>query len=166
MSEDTMSVSTNYPAQASATASSGAAAYRTLWRWHFYAAIFVMPLLVVLAITGTIYCFQPQIEPLLYPGRLVVEPAATPRLSEDALLARATAAMPPGSRALRASIDTDPRRSAEFVFAPPGGDKQSVYLNPYNGAMLGTLSVDHRFMQIDRMIHRKLLLGKPGELVM
>jgi uncharacterized iron-regulated membrane protein len=166
MSEDTMSVSTDYPAQASATASSGAAAYRTLWRWHFYAAIFVMPLLVVLAITGTIYCFQPQIEPLLYPGRLVVEPAATPRLSEDALLARATAAMPPGSRVLRASIETDPRRSAEFVFAPPGGDKQSMYLNPYSGTVLGTLSVDHRFMQVDRMIHRKLLLGKPGELVM
>lgn len=161
-----MSVSTDYPTQASATASSGAAAYRTLWRWHFYAAIFVMPLLVVLAITGTIYCFQPQVEPLLYPGRLIVEPAATPRLSEDALLTRATAAMPPGSRVLRASIETDPRRSAEFVFAPPGGDKQSMYLNPYSGTVLGTLSVDHRFMQVDRMIHRKLLLGKPGELVM
>jgi uncharacterized iron-regulated membrane protein len=161
-----MSISTGFPAQAPATASTSAAAYRTLWRWHFYAALFVMPLLVVLAITGTIYCFQPQIEPLLYPERLVVEPAATPRLTEDALLARATAAMPPGSRALRASIGTNPRRSAEFVFAVPGGDKQSVYLNPYNGTVLGTLSVDHRFMQVDRMIHRKLLLGKPGELVM
>jgi uncharacterized iron-regulated membrane protein len=161
-----MSISTDYPAQPHSAASSGAASYRTLWRWHFYAAIFVMPLLVVLAITGTIYCFQPQIEPLLYPGRLVVEPAATPRLSEDALLARATAAMPRGSRALRASIETDPRRSAEFVFALPGGDTQSVYLNPYDGAVLGTLSVEHRFMQVDRMIHRKLLLGKPGELLM
>jgi uncharacterized iron-regulated membrane protein len=161
-----MSVTTDYPAQPRIAATSGTASYRTLWRWHFYAAIFVMPLLVVLAITGTIYCFQPQIEPLLYPGRLVVEPAATPRLSEDALLARATAAMPPGSRALRASIGTDPRRSAEFVFASPGGDKQSVYVNPYDGAVLGTLSVDHRFMQVDRMIHRKLLLGKPGELIM
>jgi uncharacterized iron-regulated membrane protein len=161
-----MSVSTDYPVQSHAAASSGAASYRTLWRWHFYAAIFVMPLLVVLAITGTIYCFQPQIEPLLYPGRLVVEPATTPRLSQDTLLARATAAMPHGSRALRASIETDPRRSAEFVFALPGGDKQSVYLNPYDGAVLGTLSVEHRFMQVDRMIHRKLLLGKPGELLM
>jgi uncharacterized iron-regulated membrane protein len=166
ISEDTMSISTDYPTQSPATTSSDAARYRTLWRWHFYAAIFVMPLLVVLAITGTIYCFQPQIEPLLYPERLVVEPASTPRLTEDALLARATAAMPHGSRALRASIETDPRRSAEFVFALPGGDKQSVYLNPYDGAVLGTLSVEHRFMQVDRMIHRKLLLGKPGELLM
>lgn len=140
--------------------------YRTLWRWHFYAGLFVMPLLLVLAITGTIYCFQPQIEPLLYPHRLVVAPTATPRLPVDALLARARAAVPPDARALRAHIESNPARSAEFVFALPGGTKESVYVNPYDGAVLGTLDVDRRFMQVDRMLHRKLLLGKPGELLM
>ncbi|WP_343674485.1 PepSY domain-containing protein [Paraburkholderia heleia] len=144
--------------------------YHTLWRWHFYAGLFVMPLLLVLAITGTIYCFQPQIEPLLYPHRLVVAPAATPRLPVDALLARARTALPPDARALRAHVESDPARSAEFVFALPDGTKtgtkESVYVNPYDGAVLGTLDVDRRFMQVDRMLHRKLLLGKPGELLM
>ena len=80
-----MSVTTTRPASpASSMASSG---YRTLWRWHFYAGLFVMPFLVILAITGTIYCFQPQIEPLLYRHRLIVEPQAQARLGEDALLA-------------------------------------------------------------------------------
>ena len=41
-------------AQPNAAATGG---YRTLWRWHFYAALFVMPFLVVLAVTGTLYCF-------------------------------------------------------------------------------------------------------------
>jgi uncharacterized iron-regulated membrane protein len=140
--------------------------YRTLWRWHFYAGLFVMPFLIVLAITGTIYCFQPQIEPLLYPHRLVVAPAAMPRLPADALLSRAQAALPPGARAVRAHIEANPARSAEFVFALDGGVKESVYLNPYTGEVLGTLDVDRRFMQVDRMLHRKLLLGKPGELLM
>jgi len=140
--------------------------YRTLWRWHFYAGLFVMPFLVVLAVTGTLYCFQPQIEPLLYPHRLIVTPQAVPRLSEDTLLAKARAAMPPGSMAITARITPDPQRSAEFMFRLADGEKQSVYLNPYDGSVLGTLSVDHRFMQVDRMIHRKLLLGKPGELLM
>ena len=63
-------------------------------------------------------------------------------------------------------ITSDPHRSTEFVFRLADGDKQSVYLNPYNGEVLGTLSVDQRFMQVDRMLHRKLLLGKPGELLM
>nr|WP_240324354.1 PepSY domain-containing protein [Trinickia diaoshuihuensis] len=140
--------------------------YRTLWRWHFYAGLFVMPFLVVLAITGTIYCFQPQIEPLLYPHRLVVTPRHSPRQGEDVLLARARAAMPPGAVATTAHISARPDRSAEFIFRLPNGRKESVYLDPYDGALLGTLDVDRRFMQIDRMIHRKLLLGKTGELLM
>jgi uncharacterized iron-regulated membrane protein len=150
------------------TSSTGAAnaGYRTLWRWHFYAGLFVMPFLVVLAITGTLYCFQPQIEPLLYPHRLIVEPQATPRLTEEVLLAKARAAMPADARAVTAPISNAPNRSTEFIFRLADGEKQSVYLNPYNGEVLGTLSVEHRFMQVDRMLHRKLLLGKPGELLM
>jgi uncharacterized iron-regulated membrane protein len=142
------------------------AGYRTLWRWHFYAGLFVMPLLIVLAVTGTLYCFQPQIEPLLYPHRLTVEPQAKPRLSEDALLSSAASAMPKGATPESARIDEDPARSTEFVFRLPGGERESVYVNPYTGVVLGTLSVEHRFMQVDRMLHRKLLLGKPGELLM
>ncbi|WP_430228875.1 PepSY-associated TM helix domain-containing protein [Paraburkholderia tropica] len=169
-------MSTTMPASgrpdARSTHASGAAypGYRTLWRWHFYAGLFVMPFLIVLAITGTIYCFQPQIEPLLYPHRLVVAPQATPRLPADALLARAQASLPPGAQAIRAHIEANPARSAEFVFALPHGNapatKESVYVNPYNGDLLGTLDVDRRFMQVDRMLHRKLLIGKPGELLM
>ncbi|MBN3812500.1 PepSY domain-containing protein [Paraburkholderia sp. Ac-20347] len=169
-------MSTTMPAaerpDARSTHASGAAypGYRTLWRWHFYAGLFVMPFLIVLAITGTIYCFQPQIEPLLYPHRLVVAPQATPRLPADALLARAQASLPPGAQAIRAHIEANPARSAEFVFALPPGNapatKESVYVNPYNGEVLGTLDVDRRFMQVDRMLHRKLLIGKPGELLM
>src|SRR5579859_7683446 len=101
-----------------ATSATGAAnpGYRTLWRWHFYAGLFVMPFLVVLAITGTLYCFQPQIEPLLYPERLIVAPQAVPRLPAEALLANARSAMPPGAAAVTAVVASDPRRSAEFVF--------------------------------------------------
>ena len=147
-------------------AHSSPSAYRTLWRWHFYAALFVMPLLVVLAVTGTIYCFQRQIEPLLYPQRFVVTPRTSPRLDEDALLASARAAMPPDAVPTTARIASRKDRSAEFIFRLPDGHKESVYLNPYDGAILGTLDVDGRFMQVDRMIHRKLLLGRPGELLM
>ncbi|MGF6771514.1 putative iron-regulated membrane protein [Paraburkholderia sp. GAS199] len=148
------------------TLTNSSAGYRTLWRWHFYAGLFVMPFLVVLAITGTLYCFQPQIEPLLYPRLLEVAPQAAPRLPDDALLAKARAAMPADARAVTASIERAPDRSSEFVFRLADGEKQSVYVNPYSGEVLGTLSVEHRFMQIDRMLHRKLLLGKPGELLM
>ncbi|KFL52408.1 peptidase [Burkholderia pyrrocinia] len=147
-------------------AHSASAGYRTLWRWHFYAGLFVMPFLVILAITGTLYCFQPQIEPLLYPHRLLVEPRATPRLDPDALLARARTAMPAGATPVSVQVSTAPDRSAEYVFRLRDGSRESVYVNPYDGSVLGTLSVERRFMQVDRMLHRKLLLGKTGELLM
>ncbi|KAG8150130.1 PepSY-associated TM helix domain-containing protein [Burkholderia catarinensis] len=147
-------------------ARSTSAGYRTLWRWHFYAGLFVMPFLVILAITGTLYCFQPQIEPLLYPHRLVVEPRATPRLDPDALLADARTAMPADATPVSVQVSTAPDRSAEYGFRLRDGSRESVYVNPYDGSMLGTLSVERRFMQVDRMLHRKLLLGKTGELLM
>lgn len=147
-------------------AHSASAGYRTLWRWHFYAGLFVMPFLVILAITGTLYCFQPQIEPLLYPHRLVVEPRATPKLDPDTLLARARTAMPAGATPVSVQVSTAPDRSAEYVFRLRDGSRESVYVNPYDGSVLGTLSVERRFMQVDRMLHRKLLLGKTGELLM
>ncbi|MBY4868962.1 PepSY domain-containing protein [Burkholderia anthina] len=147
-------------------ARSASAGYRTLWRWHFYAGLFVMPFLVILAITGTLYCFQPQIEPLLYPHRLIVEPRATPRLDPDTLLAKARTAMPAGATPVSAQVSTAPERSAEYVFRLRDGSRESVYVNPYDGSVLGTLSVEQRFMQVDRMLHRKLLLGKTGELLM
>ncbi|WP_198155492.1 PepSY-associated TM helix domain-containing protein, partial [Candidatus Burkholderia verschuerenii] len=139
---------------------------RTLWRWHFYAGLFVMPLLIVLAITGTLYCFQPQIEPLLYRDRMIVADTGAPRLPADALLARAIAHEPCDAAPSLAQIETDRTRSAEFVFRLKSGESESVYVNPYDGAVLGTLSVEHRFMKQVRNLHRGLLLGKPGELVM
>ena len=139
---------------------------RTLWRWHFYAGLFVMPLLVVLAITGTLYCFQPQIEPMLYRDRMVVADTHGPRLSRESLVAKAIAREPRGAAPTLAQIDTDRTRSAEFVFRLPSGESESVYVNPYDGAVLGTLSVEHRLMKQIRNLHRGLMLGKTGELVM
>lgn len=155
------------PSTSSATLAPPAApaAYRMLWRWHFYAGLFVMPFLIVLAVTGTIYCFQPQIEPLLYPQLLRVEPAGQ-RLTAQTLLERARVGMPAGAVATTYAINSDPRASAEFVFRMPSGKSESVYLNPYSGQLLGTLSVEDRFMKQVRMLHRALLLGKPGELLM
>ncbi|MBN4665186.1 PepSY domain-containing protein [Pandoraea nosoerga] len=140
--------------------------YRTLWRWHFYAGLFVMPWLMVLAVTGTLYVFQPQIEPWLYHDRMVVAASDAPRLGAQTLMERAAASLPAGARISSVEVDRDPKRSAEFIFRLPNGERESVYVNPYTGAVLGTLSVEHRFMKQVRELHRALLLGKPGALLM
>ncbi|WP_341849638.1 PepSY domain-containing protein [Thermoflavimicrobium dichotomicum] len=40
--------------------------YAAIWRWHFYAGLIFAPFLVMLAVTGGIYLFKPQIESWLY----------------------------------------------------------------------------------------------------
>ncbi|MBN8830899.1 MAG: PepSY domain-containing protein, partial [Sphingomonadales bacterium] len=39
-----------------------AALYRTIWRWHFYAGLFVIPFMLLLSVTGAFYLFKPQVE--------------------------------------------------------------------------------------------------------
>lgn len=65
-----------------------------------------------------------------------------------------------------AQIEADRARSAEFVFRLTSGASESVYVNPYDGAVLGTLSVEHRLMKQVRNLHRGLMMGKTGALIM
>ena len=40
--------------------------YKGVWRWHFIAGLLVLPLLVMMAITGGLYRFQPELDHLAY----------------------------------------------------------------------------------------------------
>ncbi|GAB4424056.1 MAG: hypothetical protein OHK0015_02390 [Chloroflexi bacterium OHK40] len=44
--------------------------YRLIWRWHFYAGLFVVPFRLILAVTSIIYLFKPQIDDLMCPTRV------------------------------------------------------------------------------------------------
>ena len=70
--------------------------YQRIWRWHFYAGLFVAPFLILLSLTGILYLYKPQLDNLLYPELMKVTPA-TQTLSADQLLAKATIAMPDAS---------------------------------------------------------------------
>src|SRR3546814_20015697 len=50
--------------------------FRAFWRWHFYASFAVVPILLVLSVTGLIYLLRFQIEPLLNADVMTVEQPA------------------------------------------------------------------------------------------
>ena len=52
--------------------------YRAFWRWHFYAGLFVLPFLALLAVTGSIYLFKPEVERLVYGNWIVLDAPARP----------------------------------------------------------------------------------------
>lgn len=142
------------------------ALYRAVWRWHFFAGLFVAPFAVFLAITGALYLWKPQFEEWKYRDLFnVTIPANTAPLSADAQFAAGRAALPtlnpsqfvPAARA---------GRSAEIQFGSKyGPDKVSVFVNPYTGAVLGQIDDATRPMRILHDLHGTMLAGLPGEII-
>ena len=50
--------------------------YRAMMRWHFYAGIIVLPILALMAVTGALYLYKPEVEAFLYPVEIAARPAA------------------------------------------------------------------------------------------
>lgn len=168
--------------------------YLAVWRWHFYAGIFVLPLMLLLSLTGAVYLFKAEFEEWWYRDLLLVSPAPN-RLPAERLVAIAKAANPeksvmgysPGAssgrsvRVLLGPKRTQPRPGHEdhnkpapartsgflgFLNTPPSAFERpyEVYVDPYSGKILGSLTPDDRLMQVVRTIHGKLLAGTWGEL--
>src|SRR3546814_14125928 len=68
--------------------------YRMIWRWHFYAGLFVLPFILVLSVTGAAYLFKPQLD--RWEERTWRGLPAEVRVSPDAQLASTLAATPGG----------------------------------------------------------------------
>ena len=51
--------------------------YRAVWRWHFYAGLFVLPFLITLAVTGAAYLFRDEIDAIIHADIKRVEVAQT-----------------------------------------------------------------------------------------
>lgn len=89
--------------------------YRVIWRWHFYAGLIVMPVLVVAALTGGLYVFKEEIEEITNARTLMVTPQPQ-RASFDKQLANAKAIAPADSHANALFIHNNPARATEFTF--------------------------------------------------
>lgn len=133
--------------------------YRTIWRWHFYAGIFCIPLVIWLSITGSIYLFKPQIERWMdrpYNHLHLTGAHATPEQ-----IARTAVIAVPGS-------------TLHYYELPPSGDaavrvivgigkkEYRVYVNPQTLAILHTVSEDRRLMTVISHLHGELLAGTLG----
>ena len=91
--------------------------YNLAWRWHFYAGLFVAPFMVMLALTGIIYLFKPQLDSLMYSSLLNV-PAGHHTVPADDLLQRVKSAYPQG-QITQYLPPVNAERSAQFVVKSP-----------------------------------------------
>ncbi|WPP00471.1 PepSY domain-containing protein [Pseudomonas sp. HR96] len=134
--------------------------YNLAWRWHFYAGLFVAPFMILLALTGLIYLFKPQLDPLLYRHLLVV-PVAEQRLAADTLLRDVRAAYPHASVS-QYLPPTAVDRSAQFVVKEHGREL-NVFINPYSGELLGDQDAKLNLQAVARALHGELMIGTLGD---
>ena len=134
--------------------------YNLAWRWHFYAGLFVAPFMVLLALTGIIYLFKPQLDPLMYPELLNVAPTHH-TLSADELLQRVKARYPDGVVSSYLP-PVDATRSAQFVMHQGTGEV-SVFIDPYRGTVLGEQDARYNLQAIARALHGELMIGTTGD---
>lgn len=137
-----------------------AALYRTVWRWHFYAGIIFAPLLIILAVTGSIYLFKPQIEQVLYQDYQEVTPQGdklpasrqiekVKKLYPDAVVTK----YHPGENASRSSE----------VSITTNNESLTIFIDPYTGKSIGELNDEDRIMDKIEEIHGELMAGTLGD---
>jgi uncharacterized iron-regulated membrane protein len=137
------------------------ALYRTIWRWHFYAGIFSIPFVIILALTGAIYLFKPYYEHWQesdYRGLQITGDTLAPNQQIAAALAAID-----GGKLLSYRL---PQAADEAVAINVQAENNwQVFVNPYTGAVLGNVRTDQMLMNIVKTIHGELLLGKVGSIL-
>lgn len=135
--------------------------YRAVWRWHFYAGLFVVPFMVVLSLSGIVYLFKPQLDALMYRDRMFVVPGATAISAQeqvDAVLRAYPGARPKTFAPLPAAD-----RSSEVDVATEDGRDLKVFVDPYSGRVLGHVDNENNLQALAFKVHGSLLIGTAGE---
>jgi uncharacterized iron-regulated membrane protein len=144
-------------------AASGDAAglYRAVWRWHFYAGLLVLPVLLWLAVTGALYLYKPEIERAVYaPWRHVAATGAVlPLATMTARVAHAT-----GGTVAQVARPADAGDSWRMTVAMPDGARRTAFVDPHDGRVLGTTR-QGGVMEVVKQLHSLVIVGPVGNAV-
>ncbi|MFZ4747914.1 MAG: PepSY-associated TM helix domain-containing protein [Sphingomonas sp.] len=140
------------------SANISSAFYRTVWRWHFYAGLFVMPFIVALSLTGAVFLFKPQLDRWQERSfqNLPQVGAVTPSAQRDAALAAF-----PGSRFDHYRLPAEPGDAPVIHIGLSDGTMRDVYVSP-QGRVLGSIDPETTISATVRRIHGELFAGKAG----
>jgi uncharacterized iron-regulated membrane protein len=137
--------------------------YRGLWRWHFHAGMLCIPFVIVLAITGGIYVFKPQLD--AFADRAVDSLTVTgQRATGEQHIAAALASLP-GSKLFVYEVPREADDAVRVHLYAADGTGRIVYVHPETLAILKSVPHTARLTEIVRMIHSDLLAGRTGSLL-
>jgi uncharacterized iron-regulated membrane protein len=161
--------------------------YPLFWRWHFLAALIVIPFVLWQSTTGTLYLWSEWWIDVRYPElRFVTASNASvlPSLQIEAALASIGAssdsravshdhgaaahhasASPPhlaSSAVQQIALSDDPRRSTIVIMEGENGLPYPVFVDPHTGHVLGSLTGGQWLPGVTRALHAGWPLGATG----
>jgi uncharacterized iron-regulated membrane protein len=133
---------------------------RAVWRWHFYAGLFVAPVLLILAATGAIYLFEREIDGAVHRDALQVAPrggAADLATQEAAVIAAH-----PDATLLSMTPPRSPASASRWTLRLVDGAKRELFVDPYLARVQGEIDPDRSLTAVARRVHGTLLSGDAG----
>ena len=141
--------------------------FRAFWRWHFYASFLVIPVLLVFAVTGLIYLFRFQLEPLMHAEQMLVEqPEGTDIRQPYAAQLNAVEDAYPDATVVSMAEPRSEDRSTVFSVTEEDGSAREVFVDPWTAEILGDLNPDTTLSGIAIRLHADLMTGVVGDRVM
>lgn len=134
--------------------------YKYIRPIHLFLGLLSGLVVFTVAVTGSIYAFEQEIRNVVYADILFVKQSVLPPRPIQALLENVKQEYP-NSKVKNIRIKSDKGSSVEVTLK----NKQSVFLNPYSGKILGRFNRDEDFFGVVLRIHRRLCLGDTGKLI-
>lgn len=147
-------------ADAGTKPSSHSSFHAVAWRWHFYAGLYVVPFLLMLALTGLVMVFftgfQTRLGPVVTVNPMDHAPLPVSAQAKAVLELRSQATL----REYIAPVTPD--RASWFVVARDG-TTEAVAVDPYTAQVLQLVDKDRTWFAWAEKIHGTLLLGDVGD---
>ncbi|MDM5339127.1 PepSY domain-containing protein [Fictibacillus enclensis] len=130
--------------------------YNRLWRWHFYAALFIAPLLITLTLSGIGYLFYTNVENKAYDHLFFGKNGTTEKLTIDEGIEKVIE-QNKGYSIAKVIVLDDPYNT-RLTMTNKDGDQKYVFLDDHN-EVIGTQNAKYTFSNMMREIHSSLFVG-------
>ena len=130
-------------------------AYRTVWRWHFFAGLLVLPFLMLMALTGGLYLFKREIDDAVYHRMAEVAPAVR-TASPDLWLTAAERAA--GGEATSVLMPDRADRAVRVGVTRADQTQRTVFVDPANARVTGVTAFGG-VMETVKLLHSLVLIG-------
>lgn len=129
------------------------------WRWHFYAGLYVVPFLLMLAVTGLVMVFFTGFQNRLGMNIDVVPQAQTATVGAQA---QAVLAKLPGAQ-LKEYVTPKSATLPAWISVKVDGHVESLAVNPYTAEVLRSVDKENTVFAWAEKIHGTLLIGDVGD---